>query len=98
MLRHDHPRRVGQVLLGLEVGLPVTAYEPIATPEAVAASVTAYLERFGLAFGCFDFTVDTAGHWWFLECGANAQWGWIEHETGLPVADAIARQLTGDST
>lgn len=76
---------------------PSLRYEPVATPEAVASSVMAYLERFGLAFGCFDFTVDTAGDWWFLECGANAQWGWIEHETGLPIADAIARQLTGDS-
>ena len=49
-------------------------------------------------FGCFDFTesADT-GEWVFLECGANAQWGWLEHETGLPIADAIARHLTGDT-
>jgi len=77
---------------------PSLRYEPVATPEPVAATVAAYLQRFGLAFGCFDFTVDTAGDWWFLECGANAQWGWIEHETGLPIADAIARRLTGDTT
>ncbi|GAA1960173.1 ATP-grasp ribosomal peptide maturase [Amycolatopsis minnesotensis] len=77
---------------------PSLRYEPVAPPDAVAASVTAYLHRFGLVFGCFDFTVDTAGDWWFLECGANAQWGWIEYETGLPIAEAIARQLTGGTT
>ncbi|MGH3624935.1 MAG: hypothetical protein ACRDQ5_24610 [Sciscionella sp.] len=42
-------------------------------------------------------TVDHGGQWWFLEAGANAQWGWLEHETGLPIADAIACQLIGES-
>jgi ATP-grasp ribosomal peptide maturase len=77
------------------------SYEPIATPEPVAAAVTAYLRRFGLAFGCFDFTVgpgpDGPDTWWFLECGPNAQWGWIAHHTGLPIAAAIADLLTEDA-
>jgi glutathione synthase/RimK-type ligase-like ATP-grasp enzyme len=74
------------------------SYEPIATPEPVAKAVNAYLRRFGLAFGCFDFTVgpgpDGPDTWWFLECGPNAQWGWIAHHTGLPIAAAIADLLT----
>lgn len=76
---------------------PSLSYEAIETPAHIAEAIAAYLKRFGLAFGCFDFTVCAeTGQWLFLECGANAQWGWLEHETGLPIADAIARQLTGD--
>lgn len=59
----------------------------------------AYLKRFGLVFGCFDFAVSAETEQWvFLECGANAQWGWWEHETGLPIADAIVRHLNGATT
>ncbi|MGI9001121.1 MAG: ATP-grasp ribosomal peptide maturase [Pseudonocardia sp.] len=79
---------------------PSLTYEPVATPEPIATAVAAYLEWFGLSFGCFDFTVgpgpDGPDTWWFLECGPNAQWGWIEHETGLPIAAAIATLLTAE--
>lgn len=78
---------------------PSLTYEPVATPGPIASAVGAYLKRFGLSFGCFDFAVgpgpDGTDTWWFLECGPNAQWGWIEHETGLPIAAAIADLLTG---
>jgi hypothetical protein len=40
-----------------------------------------------------DFGVDAAGRWQFFECNPNGQWGWIEQETGLPIAAAIARLL-----
>jgi ATP-grasp ribosomal peptide maturase len=76
------------------------SYEPIPTPSPVATAVAAYLKQFGLAFGCFDFTIgpgpDGPDTWWFLECGPNAQWGWIAHETGLPIAAAIAELLTAE--
>ncbi|MGH3851447.1 MAG: hypothetical protein ACRDRT_17435 [Pseudonocardiaceae bacterium] len=78
--------------------LVALSYAAVETPGRIAEAVTAYLKRFGLSFGCFDFTVSAdTGEWVFLECGPNAQWGWLEHETGLPIADAIARQLTGDT-
>ncbi|MGH3566548.1 MAG: ATP-grasp ribosomal peptide maturase [Pseudonocardia sp.] len=73
---------------------PSLTYQTVPTPDPIATAVTGYLDRFGLASGCFDFTVDHDNRWWFLECGANAQWGWLEHETGAPIADAIARRLT----
>lgn len=77
---------------------PSLSYEAVDTPEHIATAVFAYLGRFRLSFGCFDFTISAdTGEWMFLECGANAQWGWLEHETGLPIAEAIARQLTGDT-
>lgn len=74
---------------------PSLTYESIDTPEPVAAAVGAYLDQFGLSFGCFDFSVakDT-GDWWFLECNANGAWGWIADETAMPIAAAIANLLT----
>lgn len=77
-------------------------YEPTTAPQPVTDAVRRYLKAFGLVFGCFDFSVgpgpDGPETWWFLECGANAQWGWIAHETGMPIADAIARQLLGGTS
>jgi ATP-grasp ribosomal peptide maturase len=78
---------------------PALSYEAVDTPPNITEAVAAYLERFGLTFGCFDFAVSAdTEEWFFLECGANAQWGWLEHETGLPIGDAIARHLNGDTT
>ena len=77
---------------------PTLSYEAVETPKHIAAAVTVYLKRFGLSFGCFDFSVSKeAGSWVFLECGPNAQWGWLENETGLAIADAIAGQLEKES-
>jgi|HubBroStandDraft_1064217.scaffolds.fasta_scaffold14882_2 ATP-grasp ribosomal peptide maturase len=68
-------------------------YSVIDTPAPVVVSCRRYLEHFGLMFGAFDFGVDRAGCWHFFECNPNGQWGWIEQETGLPIAAAIARLL-----
>jgi hypothetical protein len=46
-----------------------------------------------LLYGAFDFAV--AGEdWYFLECNANGQYGWIEAETGLPMTASLAELLT----
>lgn len=78
---------------------PAPSYEVVDPPDRVTRRVRAYLRHFGLSFGCFDFTVgpgpDGPLTWWFLECGPHAQWGWIEHETGLPIASALAELLMG---
>lgn len=84
-------------LIDWRADYPSLSYEPVETPRPVAELVATYLKRFGLAMACFDLCVDHKGRWWFLEAGANAQWGWLEHETGLPIADAVAGQLTGDA-
>lgn len=48
----------------------------------------AYLDHFGLAFGCFDLAVERAsGNITFIECNPNGQWAF------LPDADAIAGAL-----
>lgn len=60
-------------------------YTPIDLSEQFVTRLHAYLDRFGLAFGCFDFAIDRAtGQLTFIECNPNGQWGF------LPESDAIA--------
>ncbi|MET7328019.1 ATP-grasp ribosomal peptide maturase [Nonomuraea sp. NPDC005650] len=66
-------------------------YEDIEVPEAIRKAIHAYLNMFGLEFGCFDFGLEggiddqSTESWTFIECNPNGQWGW------LPNSDSIAR-------
>lgn len=70
------------------------SYQICSTPDEVRSGVVAYLRRFALTFGAFDFSVTADGHWWFLECNPGGRWSWISEETGQPIAEAIADELT----
>ena len=61
-------------------------------PELVRP-IQAYMKRFGLNFGCFDFIVKPTGQAVFLECNCNGQWYWMEKRTGQPISLAIASHL-----
>lgn len=65
-------------------------------PE-IEANILAYMEAFGLNFGCFDFAVTETGEHIFFECNPNGQWLWIEEMTGAPISRAIAELLTNCS-
>ncbi|MBW8818815.1 MAG: hypothetical protein JF598_11425, partial [Streptomyces sp.] len=41
----------------------------------------------------FDFAEDGDGTWWFLECNQSGQFGFVEVETGQPIARSIAEWL-----
>lgn len=69
------------------------SYEPISVPDTVAASVAGYLTEMGLVFGAFDFAVDAAGTWYFLECNPSGQWAWFPPEITMPIGLAIADEL-----
>lgn len=63
-------------------------HELIDVPEPIQGALHAYLDRFGLAFGAFDFAIEAdTGRWVFIECNPNGQWAW------LPDADAMAQAL-----
>jgi ATP-grasp ribosomal peptide maturase len=68
-------------------------YKPTAVPSGVRERVNAFMRRFGLTFGAFDFIVTPEGAWRFLEVNPNGQWHWIEQETGVPIARSIAELL-----
>lgn len=60
-------------------------YSLFELPREIIERLHAYLDRFGLAFGCFDFAVERrTGRFVWIECNPNGQWAF------LPDADAIA--------
>ncbi|MGC0327812.1 ATP-grasp ribosomal peptide maturase [Streptomyces sp. SAI-170] len=68
-------------------------WRPVDVPPRVAESVRAYLREAELSYGAFDFVEDADGTWWFLECNQSGQFGFIEVETGQPIARTIAEWL-----
>jgi ATP-grasp ribosomal peptide maturase len=69
-------------------------YDLLDESPAVHQQINAYMERFGLVYGAFDFVADHDGRWWFLECNPGGQYGWLEQETGAPITATLAGALT----
>ncbi|MDI9885544.1 ATP-grasp ribosomal peptide maturase [Streptomyces sp. HNM0645] len=68
-------------------------WKAVDVPERIARAVRDYMGLAGLAYAAFDFAEDEEGLWWFLECNQGGQFGFIELETGLPIAEAVAAWL-----
>jgi glutathione synthase/RimK-type ligase-like ATP-grasp enzyme len=72
------------------------SYAVVDVPDDVVRGVRSLMQRLGLRFGALDFVVSPDETWHFLEINANGQWAWIEDETGLPIAAALAAALAGE--
>lgn len=72
---------------------PGAPWEPVDVPPRIADSVRTYLRKAELAYGAFDFVEDADGTWWFLECNQSGQFGFVEVETGQPIARTVADWL-----
>ncbi|MFF6953847.1 ATP-grasp ribosomal peptide maturase [Streptomyces iakyrus] len=70
-------------------------YASTEVPDQVAAGMRSLMERLQLRYGAADFIVGPDGQWTFLEVNPCGQWDWIQGETGLPIAEAIADDLQG---
>src|SRR6185312_4199806 len=70
-------------------------YSAAVLPVAVADMLREYMLRLRLRFAAVDMVVTPEGEHVFLEANPNGQWAWIEDETGLPIAAAIADALEG---
>lgn len=68
-------------------------YRTAAVPDDLAARVRAFMRHFGITYGAFDFSVDSAGRHWFLECNPAGEYLFVERATGLPVTAALADLL-----
>ncbi|WBO68280.1 ATP-grasp ribosomal peptide maturase [Streptomyces camelliae] len=77
----------------------VSPWLPAQVPPSVAEGVRRYMRGAELAYGAFDFAEDADGIWWFLECNQSGQFGFVEMDTGQPIAATIANWLAagGDS-
>lgn len=72
------------------------SYEPVSLPPSVESSLLRMTQRLGLTFAATDFVVTADGRHYFVDLNPGGQWGWIQEATGLPIAAAIAAQLTGE--
>ncbi|ROP55254.1 ATP-grasp ribosomal peptide maturase [Streptomyces sp. PanSC9] len=73
----------------------VSPWLPVDVPPRVADGVLRYLREAELVYGAFDFAEDADGIWWFLECNQSGQFGFVEMDTGQPIAATIAEWLAG---
>ncbi|MER6788776.1 ATP-grasp ribosomal peptide maturase [Streptomyces sp. NPDC000658] len=72
-----------------------TPWRPAEVPPRLGEAVHRYLREAELAYGAFDFAEDADGTWWFLECNQSGQFGFVEVDTGQPIARTIAQWLAG---
>ncbi|MEU0257197.1 ATP-grasp ribosomal peptide maturase [Streptomyces sp. NPDC006184] len=75
----------------------VSPWLPADVPPRVAEGVLRYLRDAELAYGAFDFAEDADGIWWFLECNQSGQFGFVEMDTGQPIAATIAAWLAQET-
>jgi MvdC family ATP-grasp ribosomal peptide maturase len=62
-------------------------------PAEVSRGLQALMSALGLVFGAIDLICTPAGEHVFLEVNPSGEWGMLERDLGLPIADAIARAL-----
>ncbi len=48
------------------------------------------------AYSAFDFVIRPDDTWVTLEANGSGMWGWLAEECGLPIAEAIADELTAE--
>ena len=65
-------------------------------PVKVSDSLQTLMSELGLVFGAIDLIRTPADEHVFLEVNASGEWGMLERDLGLPIADAIASTLLSD--
>ncbi|MCA1633910.1 MAG: MvdC family ATP-grasp ribosomal peptide maturase [Acidobacteria bacterium] len=62
-------------------------------PVEVSRGLQGLMSELGLVFGAIDLICTPSGEHVFLEVNPGGEWGMLERDLGLPIADAIARAL-----
>jgi MvdC family ATP-grasp ribosomal peptide maturase len=65
-------------------------------PAEVSRGLRSLMSELGLAFGAIDLICTPAGEYVFLEVNPAGEWGMLERDLNLPIADAIAGALLSD--
>lgn len=78
--RHYHDERV--------------SYREHELPSELRSRLVELVHALGLTYGAVDLVRRPDGAYVFLEINPNGQWGFIEHFTGLPIAEAVADFLS----
>lgn len=63
-------------------------YEKTALPPDISDLCVKYVSESGLSFGAIDL-VEYCGVYYFLEINPSGEWGWLQKQIGLPVAQSL---------
>jgi glutathione synthase/RimK-type ligase-like ATP-grasp enzyme len=74
---------------------PNLRMEPWAISNDLASKLNNLRVQLGLDYGCVDLIESRDGVCWFLEFNPSGQFLYVEIETGMPLAMAMARLLIG---
>lgn len=61
-------------------------------PDHIASKCVRYVSELGLVFGAIDL-VRSDDEYYFLEINPNGEWGWLQKNPGLPIAESITDRL-----
>ncbi|MBM7774207.1 ATP-grasp ribosomal peptide maturase [Actinokineospora baliensis] len=67
-------------------------YQLTDTPTEVEKGLRRYMDTLGLTYAAVDFAIEK-DRFWFLESNSSGQYGWLEAQTGAPIAAALADLL-----
>lgn len=70
-------------------------YQSYKLPAQLADRCRKLIRSLKLQFGAIDMIYSPSGEYVFLEVNPNGQFLWLEDRTGLPLAQAMARLLSG---
>lgn len=68
-------------------------WEPATIPAEIVHALKRLMEEMGLKFGAIDIIRSTDGHYYFLEVNPTGEWGMLQKDLGLPIAEEIAETL-----
>ncbi|MBL1202233.1 MAG: MvdC family ATP-grasp ribosomal peptide maturase [Nostoc sp. GBBB01] len=76
----------------------ILTWQPYQLPDKIIHCLDAFMEKFGLLFGAFDFIKTPSGEYVFLEINPTGEWGMLERDLDYPIAEAIADALLSEKS
>jgi glutathione synthase/RimK-type ligase-like ATP-grasp enzyme len=77
------------------MGMQTVELRPHHLPDEVKKQCITFLKLSQLTYGAFDFLLKSTGEYVFLELNPVGDWHWVQLQTGLPIAQAVLRQIMG---
>jgi len=66
-------------------------------PNDIEAKCVKIVRELGLVFGAIDL-VEIDGEFYFLEINPNGEWGWLQKECDLPIAETLVDYLSNGAS